>query len=221
MSLTLKTIVVLACMPVLILSSSPQALSAVSKATASSKGKAQAPVRYLGADTTLRQGYAHLQGGDYQGAVNSFILILRNEPNHVMARRYLAWTLLQMGNADGAISQIGYLEVLKAKTSFDSYLKATAYEALGDMKSAANWYVDAVNEDPDNDNYRMKAIDTLQGLARYTKAASMARNGAKYAPSDEWEAKYNKKLGQIQSAEKLSKATQDCRVETAAGDDNK
>ncbi len=221
MSLTLKSITVLAVLPVLVLSGSPQALSAVSKGAASKSAASKVSVKYMGAEPTLRQGYGHLQTGDYQGAVNSFVLILRNEPNHVMARRYLAWTLLQMGNANAAISQIGYLEILKAKTSFDSYLKATAYETLGDMKSAGNWYVDAVNEDPDNDNYRMKAIDILQGLARYSKAASMARNGAKYAPSDEWEAKYNKKLGQIQSAEKLSEATKDCRTETAVADDNK
>ena len=168
----------------------------------------------------LQTGLTQIRLHKFVSATSTFASIIKRNPNSVHARRYLAFSLIQTGELKQAIIQLQFTESLKKKTAFDSFLLGTAYELGAQSKDAVVYFMDAVQADPGNDFYRLKAIDTLRGLALYAKASALSQTGVQLATSEEIKQKYYTRMNQIVSAERLANATRHCRTEKASAEAN-
>lgn len=117
--------------------------------------------------------------------------------------RYLSYTLLQQGRAAEAMEQLKVLGSLGKLSGYDLFLTAQALELMGDKKSAAQYYVYAVDEEPSNEFYRLKAIDSLRDLSLYDDATDLVNEGLAMSHDKAVRANYRNKAAQIASARKL------------------
>lgn len=168
-------------------------------------GAARVSGRYgnLSATELVSQAYKNLQGGNAEKSIEMFQEAVRKEPGNAVARRYLSYTLLQQGRAAEAMEQLKVLGSLGKLSGYDLFLTAQALELMGDKKSAAQYYVYAVDEEPSNEFYRLKAIDSLRDLSLYDDATDLVNEGLAMSHDKAVRANYRNKAAQIASARKL------------------
>ena len=124
--------------------------------------------------TLLQQAYDQMKRQNFEHATRTIYESLRVDGESADARRYLAYTLLQRGLAKEALDQI---QLMKAPSGFDMFMKGTAYEALGDPKRAAESFQTAVDKEPGSDFFRTKAIKALITVSKYRSAATLCIGG--------------------------------------------
>ena len=167
-------------------------------------GKVSGQYANLSASALVSQAYRNLQGGNAEKSIEMFQAAVRKEPGNAVARRYLSYTLLQQGRAAEAMEQLRLLGSLGKLSGYDLFLTGQALEMMGDKKSAAQYYVYAVDEEPANEFYRLKAIDSLRELSLYDDATDLVNEGLAMSHDKAVRANYRNKAAQIASARKLA-----------------
>lgn len=121
-------------------------LSVYANSSTGAHAAAAAPATKSG-QPPLTKGYEQLKIGDLSSACNSFMAVIKQDPDSPMARRYLSYTLLQLGQPGDALSQLIYLTRLQKPSALDWYLFGEAYLLVGSYTQAEAAFNDSLKED--------------------------------------------------------------------------
>lgn len=91
----------------------------------------------------IRDGYEELQLGHFQKAAGIFSKIVAADPKNANARRYLAASLTNSGNARAALYEITAAQAIDGKKAYDELLLGDAYFALQNFSAARTHYAEA------------------------------------------------------------------------------
>jgi Tfp pilus assembly protein PilF len=122
----------------------------------------------------LKKAYEQLKAQNFEAATGTLCQSIKTNGDTPAARRYLAYTLLQRGLPQEALHQI---EVVSNPIGFDFFMRGLAYESMGESKEATAAFQKAVDKEPDNDYFRMKAIKNSIMLSQYHEAAALSQAG--------------------------------------------
>jgi Tfp pilus assembly protein PilF len=132
------------------------------------------PVASSSATLMIKRGYAQLQENNLGLAAKSFSQALQSDGDNVTARRYLAYTLIKQSSPVEALNQLNQVE---DPSAFDLYLKGLASDMMLHPNQAAYCYKAAVEKDPQNNEYRLKAIHALINISKYEEASVLSSDG--------------------------------------------
>ena len=91
-------------------------------------------------ENLLRKAYQQMLGGDFANATNTLSNLIRADRNNSAARRYLAYALLQRGQAKEALTQVN---LVRDPIAFDLFLKGVALRMMGKPAMAADSFQEA------------------------------------------------------------------------------
>jgi Tfp pilus assembly protein PilF len=124
--------------------------------------------------TLLNIAYSQMRERNFEGATKTLCDSIRTDGDSIAARRYLCYSLLQRGYPHEALTQI---KVIGEPLAFDLYLRGVASEMIGEPTQAADFFRQAVDKEPTNDFFRMKAIKSLITVSKYQDAVNLCANG--------------------------------------------
>ena len=124
----------------------------------------------------VRQAYNQIQTADYGAAEASLSEALRQNSNDFVARRYLAYVLIQKKQPKQALEQ---MQNLPGQSPFDLFLRGEAAGQLGQPKKAMELLAEAVRESPQNDLFRAQAIEAAITMSEYPRASNLCADGAR------------------------------------------
>jgi tetratricopeptide (TPR) repeat protein len=148
----------------------------------------------------LKKAYSQIGSGNFDTAINTLCVAIRNDRNSVMARRYLCYALLQRGDARQAISQLDALAQLNQGIPFDLCMRGQALQMIGEFDKATEAYKAAMGMDPKNDYVREKLIDALQNSGKYQEASAICADGYYGTADRKMKDHYLESFNQIQTA---------------------
>jgi Tfp pilus assembly protein PilF len=122
----------------------------------------------------LKRAYEQLKAQNFEAATGTLCQSIKSNGDSPAARRYLSYTLLQRGLPKEALRQI---DVVSDPIGFDFFMRGLAHESMGDIKEATAAFQKAVEKEPDNDYFRMKAIRNSIMLSQYHQAAALSQAG--------------------------------------------
>lgn len=155
----------------------------------------------------LRKAYEQLTKNNFDSAVKTLCQTIKADPNSPTARRYLAFALLQQGQAKEALEQLDALSLIQEKSTFDLLLRGVAYDMSGAHKQALESFRETMAREPQADYYRIKTIDELLVLLQYDEALKLANEGYSTAKDAKLSAIYRQKIGKIHSILRLTDRT--------------
>jgi tetratricopeptide (TPR) repeat protein len=141
---------------------------------ASSNAAALCQLLDVPASGLIRQAYNQIQVADYSGAEATLNEAIRQNGSDFVARRYLAYVLIQKKEPKQALD---ILSTLPSRTHFDLFLRGAAAEVMGEPKKSLEFFSEAVREAPQNDTYRDKAIEAAIVMSEYPRASNMCSQG--------------------------------------------
>lgn len=133
----------------------------------------------------LEKGYKELSKQDYSKAVDIFSAAVKDDPDSVTARRYLAYALVKQGNSLAAIDQLNAITKLIKPTYFEWCTYGEAYLKANSLDQAASCYKAAIALAPKADYAKSGLIRvSLQGK-KYEEAMNLAKDGMKESANAE------------------------------------
>lgn len=148
-----------------------------------------------GTYTLLQAAYDQMRKSHFELATKTLSRAIRADRDCMTARRYLSYALLQQGDAGAALGQ---LNLIPDPGAFDLFLKGVAAEMLGQVRQSADYFLQSVNKDPQNDYYRSKAIMSYINLSNYQKASVLSADGTKLAVNPQQKQYYEKQWAHTQ-----------------------
>ncbi len=127
----------------------------------------------------VQKAYAQIRKQQFDEAVPNLCMAIKLERNSVVARRYLSFALIQQGQMAEALQQLDLLDQLHNGIALDLFMKGVASEKLAEPTRAADWFRAAVDKEPANDFFRMKAINAFILLSKYDDASALSTDGVK------------------------------------------
>jgi tetratricopeptide (TPR) repeat protein len=146
------------------------------------------PPRMAGSTGTARSGdpladgYNQWRSGNLPVAIELFTRAAKKSPNNALARRYLAYALLQNGQASEASSQFKALATLGSLTGEDEERYMDALNKSGDQRGAIAMLSKKVSEQPDDAQMRMKLARILSDAGQTERARQLVAEGLKQTP---------------------------------------
>ncbi|HEY9757127.1 MAG TPA: tetratricopeptide repeat protein [Oculatellaceae cyanobacterium] len=99
-------------------------------------------------DRVVRTSYEQMRTGDFKGAIGNLKLALRADRNNIVARRYLAYCLLHIGEPREAAAQLLVLKEENQASASDLLLLGRAYNDLGNGLDAQGALLQCLKLDP-------------------------------------------------------------------------
>jgi len=132
---------------------------------------------------SLDKGYKELSKGDYNKAVSILTAAVKQDPDSISARRYLAFALVKQGNSLAAIDQLNAITKLVKPTYFEWCTYGEAYLKANALDQAASCYKAAISLAPKADYAKSGLIRvSIQGK-KYEEAMNLAKDSMKEAPN--------------------------------------
>lgn len=125
----------------------------------------------------LKQAYAEMGSANWATAIDELCRLIKNDPGNALARRYLAFSLMQSGNAREALSQLDALLPLGSPIPFDQCLRGDVLNLLGESDKASEAYRAALEMNPKSDYVRGKLIVSLRTATKYQAATAICAEG--------------------------------------------
>ncbi len=132
------------------------------------------PVASSSATLMIKRGYAQLQENNLADCRKEFSQALQSDGDNVTARRYLAYTLIKQSSPVEALNQLNQVE---DPSAFDLYLKGLASDMMFTPIKPLIAIQAAVEKDPQNNEYRLKAIHALINISKYEEASVLSSDG--------------------------------------------
>ncbi|HEY9785336.1 MAG TPA: hypothetical protein V6D17_08040 [Candidatus Obscuribacterales bacterium] len=142
-------------------------------------------------DLLLRKSYDLMLKGKFQDAIISQRKAIAADRDSVTARRYLAYSLIQIGEPNQAVDQLTQITIMTKPTSLDMLLMGTAHLQANQFDVAERWFKEALEADP---SLSLAKI----GLARAASAKNQQFEAANKAAAEA--------LAQQQAEEEAAKA---------------
>lgn len=155
----------------------------------------------------LRKAYEQLTKSSFEKAVKTLCQVIKDDPNSPTARRYMAFALLQEGQAKEALLQLEALSLIQEKCTFDLLLSGVAYDMLGSHEKALEIFRQIMEKEPQTDYYRIKTIDELITLLQYDEALKLAGEGYNTTKDAKIAAIYRQKIGKVNQILRLTDRT--------------
>jgi Flp pilus assembly protein TadD len=130
----------------------------------------------------LADGYNQWRLGNMPAAIELFTRAAKKSPNNALARRYLAYALLQNGQAAEAASQFKALATLGALTGEDEERYMDALNKSGDQQGAIAMVTKKVSEQPDDAQMRIKLARLYSDAGQNERARQVVAEGLKLTP---------------------------------------
>ncbi|MCW5823292.1 MAG: tetratricopeptide repeat protein [Cyanobacteria bacterium TGS_CYA1] len=130
---------------------------------------------------SLEKGYNQLAKGDYSKAVEVLSAAVKQDPDSVTARRYLAYALVKQGNSLAAIDQLNAITRLTKPTYFEWCTYGEAYLKANSLDQAASCYKAAISLAPKADYAKSGLIRVSMQGKKYEEAMNLAKDGMKEA----------------------------------------
>jgi tetratricopeptide (TPR) repeat protein len=100
-------------------------------------------------DALCRRGYVLMQSGSFKPAALALKNAIQMNPVDLNARRYLSYTLMQLGSYAEAEEQLFAIAKVSALTSADYYLSGSIHVRMGNTDQALKDYKSALQIEPD------------------------------------------------------------------------
>ncbi|MFN8655634.1 MAG: tetratricopeptide repeat protein [Candidatus Obscuribacterales bacterium] len=139
------------------------------------------PARVLKYDEMVREGYARLNAGDAQGALQLLSMVVKTNPSDLEARRYLARAYQKTGHGQEAVEQFKYVQDVKPLDGHDTYCYAQALYDLREYNQATPLLTALVNREPDYAEARVLLVNCLLLVNDQATALEVCRAGASRA----------------------------------------
>jgi tetratricopeptide (TPR) repeat protein len=130
----------------------------------------------------LADGYNQWRLGNMPAAIELFTRAAKKSPNNALARRYLAYALLQNGQAAEASSQFKALATLGALTGEDEERYMDALNKSGDQQGAIAMVSKKVSDQPDDAQMRIKLARLYSDAGQNERARQVVAEGLKLTP---------------------------------------
>lgn len=134
---------------------------------------------------SLDKGYKDLTKGYFNGAVSTLSAAVKNDPDSITARRYLAYALVKSGNSLGAIDQLNAITKLVKPTYFEWCTYGEAYLKANALDQAASCYKAAISLAPKADYAKSGLIRVSMQGKKYEEAMNLAKDCMKEAANPE------------------------------------
>lgn len=131
----------------------------------------------------IQLGYNALRDGDRADAADLFAEAVKRAPNNPDARRYLAHTLAEQGNQEGAAGQFSALVSLGALTPRDVLKYAEVLEGLNKSDSARQMLAHFVETSPNDLNIRTELLRLYAEANMKADADALYNASLQYATS--------------------------------------
>gem|GEM_PF-4161077 len=125
----------------------------------------------------IKEGYSYLSKGSYDKAIKVLRKAAAEDKQCITARRYLAYALIQKGQAKEALNVMTAVSKMVPANSFDFYLFGAAYYAAGGTKQAKDCYNEALRQNPNYDAARAGLICSLAKQHNYEEALNAVQQG--------------------------------------------
>ncbi|MBS2006445.1 MAG: tetratricopeptide repeat protein [Cyanobacteria bacterium SZAS TMP-1] len=125
----------------------------------------------------IRQGYAEIAKKSYDRAIKSLRKAIAEDKDCISARRYLAYALIQKGQAKEALSVMQTVSKMVPANAFDFYLFGAAYYAAGGTAEAKDCYLEALRQNPRYDAARAGLVTSLTKQHNYEEALNAVQQG--------------------------------------------
>lgn len=129
----------------------------------------------------INQAATHLKKGASAAALKQLLEAVRAAPDDVLARRYLAYTLIHCQQPEEAIKQMRYVNMLARPSSLDHYISGEAYHAMGSEQAAEELLRRAVQSSPGWAAARGALARVLASQQKYQEAANICLDGESIA----------------------------------------
>ncbi|HNB21015.1 MAG TPA: hypothetical protein PKZ32_01270 [Candidatus Melainabacteria bacterium] len=96
----------------------------------------------------LKKSYTQMVASEFRDAIDTQIQAVKADKNNVDARRYLSYSLLQIGACEEAMDQLNILLTMIKPTAVDMLLCGEACLQAGKLKQAEQWFKKALNANP-------------------------------------------------------------------------
>lgn len=123
-------------------------------------------------DALLRAGYQQLCQGKNEQAVETLSAAVRANPASVDARRYLGYSLLQIGLATQALVQLEYVNKAQQPSANDITLLGDAYFYNGQYAKALACYKQALAKDNCLESAHAGLVHTYVAMGQPQQAAT-------------------------------------------------
>jgi tetratricopeptide (TPR) repeat protein len=130
----------------------------------------------------VKKGFELMQHGDTDQAEPVLAAAVKANPADTLARRYLAYAMVQAGHSESAIAVFNALGKMVPLTSSDQMMYAKALEYNKDHDKAIGVYANLVASDPANDQARQALIKALIANGEKERAAKAAKEGMQLSP---------------------------------------
>jgi tetratricopeptide (TPR) repeat protein len=130
----------------------------------------------------LNKGYKLLKEGSSSEAAEYLAASVKGNPNNIDARRYLAYALLDSGDAAGAIQQFSAVSSIGSLQTPDKVALSKALVSAHKLETAISLLQSVISTEPTNDAARIALINAYLAAGFKDKAAGLAREGASRSP---------------------------------------
>lgn len=152
-------------------------------------------------DFLLQKGYDQLRRKEYSNAATTFSQAVRNNPQDLQARRYLAAALTRSGQSKAAAQQLQMITQNDPGKAYDQAALGEAYLLWGKTKLAVTSYNEALKLDPSLDSARLGLAQSLLALNQTTKAKQVCLEGLRITASSSLRLQFKDVLGRIKQLE--------------------
>jgi tetratricopeptide (TPR) repeat protein len=147
-----------------------------------SAGGVSAPVTRMTGDP-VKDGYNLMTAGNLPDAIQVLAKAVVKSPNNAIARRYLAYCLLDNGNAREAISQFKALDVMGVLNSTDDAKYIEALKSNGNFAEASVLVARKLAIHPDSIDTRIELANLYAQLSWKPKARQVLMEGMSHSTS--------------------------------------
>lgn len=174
--------------------------SADSKLKASEKSTKQEAKNAQNVNGLISQGFGQIEKGEFNNAIKSLCVAINESKDNVLARRYLAYSLLQQGYVQSAKKQLIYITHMETPTAFDWYLMGQTYFQETDMTNAEAAFRNAMFLQPDLCSARVGLIKCLLATNHKEEAFMLLTEGLKQTQDPQIQAYYRSTYELIQNS---------------------
>lgn len=122
----------------------------------------------------VSKGLEQMNRGNYNFAVDCFSKAIRQNPSDIDARRYLSASLLKMGMAKAASTQLELIIKYAPGTLNDRCMLADAYLNCGEAAQSVEQYKTALKSEPSSTLARVGLAKALMATGDWAAARSIA-----------------------------------------------